>query len=102
MRNASFLLLLLVLFSSCHFMGGRRVRGNGNSRTETRAVGSFTSIRVLGGMDVELRSGTSADVRIEADENLLKYILTDRDGDALLIRTRNRYNLQPRAGMKVY
>jgi hypothetical protein len=102
MRKINLLLLFLILFSSCHFMGGRRVRGNGNLGTQNRSTGAFNGIRVQGGMDVVLTSGPDHAVKVEADENLLNYILTDRDGDALVIRTRNGYNLNPRAGMKVY
>lgn len=97
-----FLLLSVILLSSCNFMGGRRVRGNGNAGSETRTVSSFDAIRVLGGMDVILTPGTDYGVKVEADENLLKYILTERDGNALVIKTRNGYNLQSRSGMKVY
>ena len=102
MRKTTILLLLVVLVSSCHFMGGRRVRGNGNLSSQTRSVGAFNSIRSQGHMDVIVSPGTDYSVKVEADENLLKYILTDKDGDALVIHTRNNYNLDPRAGMKVY
>lgn len=78
------------------------MRGNGNSSTETRNVGAFEAIRVQGGMDVILTPGTDYAVKVEADENLLPYILTDRDGDALVIRPRKGYNLQSRNGIKVY
>lgn len=102
MRKIIYLPLLLLLLSSCFNIGGRRVRGNGNLGTQTRNTGAFEGIRVLGGMDVVLRSGSDYAVKVEADENLLNYILTDKDGDALVIKTRNGYNLNPRAGMKVY
>jgi hypothetical protein len=101
MRTIFFLLLSAVLLSSCHF-GGRRVRGNGNPGSENRSVSSFESLRALGGMDVILSPGAEYTARVEADENLLKYILTDRDGNALVIRTRNGYNLNSRTPIKVY
>jgi hypothetical protein len=102
MRKVQVLFLLLVLFSSCHFMGGRHVRGNGNLSAQNRSTDAFNAIRLSGGMDVVLTAGPDYAIKVEADENLHKYILTDRDGDALVIRTRNGYNLRPRAGMKVY
>src|SRR6476469_3580868 len=95
-------LLLLAAFSSCNFMGGRRVRGNGTPGTETRNVGAFDGIHVLGSMDVVITPGTEPSVKVEADENLLKYILTNREGNTLVIRTRNGYNLDSRSGIKVY
>lgn len=102
MRKTTILLLLIVLVSSCHFMGGRRVRGNGNLSSQTRNVGAFNSIRTQGHMDVVVSPGTEYAVKVEADENLLQYLLTDKDGNALVIHTRNHYNLDPRTGMKVY
>jgi hypothetical protein len=102
MPKINSLLLLLVLFSSCNFMGGRRVHGNGNPGSQTRNIGSFNALRVLGSMDVVLSPGQEYAVKVEADENLLPYILTDKDGDALVIRTRNGYNLQSRSAIKVY
>lgn len=102
MRKINLLLLLVVLIASCNYMGGRRVHGNGNPGSQTRNVGSFNAIHSLGSMDVIVVPGQEYSVRVEADENLLPYILTDKDGDALVIHTRNHYNLQPRTGMKVY
>jgi hypothetical protein len=102
MRKIIYLPLFLVLLSSCFGFGGRRVRGNGNLGTQTRNAGAFEGIRVLGGMDVVLSSGSDYAVKVEADANLLQYILTEKDGDDLVIKTRNNYNLNPRAGMKVY
>jgi hypothetical protein len=102
MRNLLCLLVLAALLSSCNYGGGRRVRGNGNVETESRSVGTFEAIRVMGSMDVVLSPGSSHAVRVEADENLLNYIVTERNGDALEIRTRDRYSLRPSAGIKVY
>jgi hypothetical protein len=102
MRTIFFLLLSVALLSSCHFMGGRRVHGNGNPGSENRSVSSFESLRAVGGMDVIISPGTDYTARVEADENLLKYILTDRDGNALVIRTRDGYNLRSRTPIKVY
>src|SRR5215218_10147561 len=102
MRKLSALLLVIIFFSSCHFMGGHRVRGNGHLSSENRSVGSFSGIRVVGGMNVMVNPGTDYTVKVEADENLLRYIVTEREGDALVVKTRNGYNLQSRVGMKVY
>lgn len=101
MRKLPALLLVVIFFSSCHFMG-HRVRGNGHLSSENRSVGSFSGIRVVGGMDVLVNPGTDYTVKVEADENLLRYIVTEREGDALVVKTRNGYNLQSRVGMKVY
>lgn len=102
MRKMIYLLSAAVLFLSACFMGGHRVRGNGNLGSQTRDIGGFHSIEVVGGMDVVLVPGGNHSVRVEADDNLLQYIRTERDGNTLVIGTRRGYNLNPRAGMKVY
>lgn len=102
MRKIHYLFLFVILLSSCNFMGGRRVRGNGNLTSQSRSVGSFEGVHVLGGMDVIVSAGTDYAVKVEADENLQNYILTEKEGDALVLKTRNGYNLQTHNNMKVY
>src|SRR5687767_14318183 len=101
MRKIIFLLPAVLFLSSC-MMGGHRVRGNGNLSNQTRNIGDFNAVEVVGGMDVVLVPGGTYSVRVEADENLLEYIRTERDGNTLVVATRRGYNLNPRAGMKVY
>lgn len=95
-------IFLLFSVSACRFMGGKRVNGNGVLKSEQRAITGFKGVSVVGGMDVVLIPGTQHSVRIEADENLLQHIMTEIDGDILEISPRNRHNLNPEAGMKVY
>ena len=83
-------------------MGGHRVRGNGNLGEQTRNIGGFDAVEVEGGMDVVLIPGSTHSVRVSADENLLEYIRTEKEGTRLVVSTRRRYNLNPRAGMKIY
>lgn len=102
MRKIIFSLpLLFMLFSSC-FTGGHRVRGNGNLSEQTRNIGGFNAVEVEGGMDVVLIPGNTHTVRVSADENLLEYIKTEKKGTRLVISTRRRYNLDPKAGLKIY
>jgi hypothetical protein len=92
----------LFLFSSCIYLGGKRVKGNGNIITETRSVSSFDEVEVHGALDVYVSSGETSPVRIEGDENLMKYIVVDQDGDRLEIRTKSGYNLRPSRKMKIH
>jgi hypothetical protein len=96
--------LLFVFFFTCLTScidTGRRVNGNGHVTTETRSVNTTNRIKVLGSMDVILDEGTPG-VKVEADENIIPYILTDvRDG-WLEIRTENHVNLNSHNGIKVY
>jgi len=96
-----FLFILLVVFSSCRFITGQRIRGNGNVRTETRSPGSFKSLASHGSFDVFVSSGEQA-VKIEAEENLLPYIETYVEGYTLHVETKDNYWLSPGHKVKIF
>jgi hypothetical protein len=104
--NMKNLLLLLfpafVLFSSCRYIGGERVRGNGNITSEARTVTGFTGVKSYGSFDVYVSSGPQQSVKIEGEENLLPYIETKLEGNILKIDTKEGYWLRPRREMKIY
>lgn len=89
------------IFLSCRFIGGKRIRGDGNYITQDRNVGSFEGVESFGSFDVSLVPSTSAAVTVEAEENLQKYIETYVDGNSLHIKTRSGYNLRPRRDIKI-
>ncbi|MEI8059628.1 MAG: head GIN domain-containing protein [Ferruginibacter sp.] len=77
-----------LLLSSCNFE-----TGSGNIVNEKRLVGSFTGISVGGSFEVEVKSGTSQSVEVEADDNVIKYIETTVSGDVLKIRLSGSHSL---------
>ena len=95
-------LFLLILLSSCSYMGGKRVTGDGELSTQDRNVGDLRGVEVTGSMQVIVSQGPTASVRVEADRNLHNYIVTELDGDVLQVRPKKGYNLRPRAGIKIY
>ncbi|ASU33836.1 head GIN domain-containing protein [Mucilaginibacter xinganensis] len=64
------------------------VHGSGNQKSEDRKVGSFKSISISGGFKVILKQDSSYAVKITADDNLLKYIRTEINGDMLKVFTK--------------
>ena len=72
----------LGILSSCRFYC---VRGSGNQLSETRKLGDFQKIDISGGYKVNLKQDSSLSIKITADDNLLKYIKTEIDGDRLRI-----------------
>jgi hypothetical protein len=94
-------LTAIVIFSSCRFVTGKRVRGNGNVRTEQRSVGSFTAVASHGSFNVYVSNGQQS-VKIEAEDNLLPYIDTYVDGATLHVRTREDAWLRPSRQIKIY
>ncbi|HEX8331536.1 MAG TPA: head GIN domain-containing protein [Segetibacter sp.] len=102
MKSLLAVLLTITLLGACRCnITGKRVVGNGNLESETRVVNRATKIKVLGHVEVILDSGATS-VRVEADENLLKYILTEVDDNWLEIRMKNNINYTTSNPMRVY
>ena len=102
MKN--FLACILVIsaaISSCQMMG-ERVKGNGNIITEKRTISSFTEVDVEGAIDVYITQGDIKPIQIQGDENLLPYIEIRQEGDRLIVRNRDGYNLNPTEDMKIF
>lgn len=103
MRKILFLLLsAAVLTGSCRFIGGKRVRGNGNVKTEDRVQTGFKGVESYGSFDIFVSAGPETTLKIEAEENLLPYIETYIDNDILKIDTKDGYWLRPKHSIKIY
>lgn len=96
MKQVLFFLFTLVIMSSCRF-----TTGSGNLITDTRSVGNFKRISVGGSFDVEVKTGTTTQVTVEADDNIMKYIRISTSGDVLKIKTEGLHNYS-NVHMKVY
>lgn len=92
----------MLVSTSCYYLGGKRVRGNGNVTTESRSVGSFDEVEAHGAIDVYVRQGEPGPVRIVTDENLQSYILVETHGNKVEISFKDGYNLRPSNKVKAY
>ena len=103
MKNLSYLVIAscVISFSSCINFGGRRVNGNGHITTDVRSAKVTDRIKVLGSMDVILNEGPSS-IKVETDENIIPYIITDVKDGMLEIRTENDVNINTSNKVKVY
>ena len=95
-------LVAVLVFGSCRFLGGERVEGNGNIVNVQRNVGAFNSIEAGGALDVRVKQDNTNTVRIETDENLLEFLEVRTDGNTLVIQTKQGYNLDPSRDVVVY
>lgn len=74
--------------------------GNRNVVTQNRTVTSFHSLKVSGGIDVELSQGNELKLQVEADENLIAIIRTEvKDGVLNIYHDKSIRNAKT---MKVY
>lgn len=95
-----FALLTGLAFAGCN-ISGERINGNGRVTSENRNVSPAEKITSLGDMDVFITTGDPG-VKVEAEDNILPYIITESDGSRLTIRTKNNVNLYTTSSIKVY
>ncbi len=100
-RFFALLLFSSLLFTSCH-LGGDRIRGNGTIKTESRNAGVFSIVDVSGNIEVHVKQDSAFSVRVEADENLMEYIVIRTDGGRLVIQPKEHSNLSGSKAIKVY
>jgi Protein of unknown function (DUF2807). len=96
-----FLLLVPIVFYSCHFAQGERVKGSGHVVTENRDVTGFTGVESYGSFDVHVGSGNHA-LKMEGEDNILAHIDTYVEGDILKIKTKKGFWLDPDRDVKIY
>ncbi|MDO3628264.1 head GIN domain-containing protein [Mucilaginibacter sp. BT774] len=72
----------LSVLSSCRF---GCIKGSGHQVTENHKVSDFTRLDISGGFKINLKQDSSLTVSVTADDNLMKYIHINSDGDKLRI-----------------
>ena len=97
-----FLALLVLTCSSCRWMSYKRIKGNGNITTQDRKINFAEKIKLAGSFDVEITQGPATSVKVEADENILPFIITSNEDGFLLIKTKDHVSLSTDHNTKVY
>ncbi|HET7361519.1 MAG TPA: head GIN domain-containing protein [Salinimicrobium sp.] len=105
MKKAIFYFALMVLSfqtASCQgWFGNDRVKGNGDLITKNRNVPDYDEIAVSGFFTVELVSGTEGKLEIQAESNLMEYIVTEVENGTLKIKIKRNINLNPTEEIKI-
>jgi carbon monoxide dehydrogenase subunit G len=96
MKQVALFAFTVLIMSAC-----RQVQGSGNIVTENRTTADFTGVSAGGAFEVEIKNGSSTEVRVEADDNVIKNIETTVSGHTLNIRTRDGVNFN-NGHFKVY
>jgi hypothetical protein len=93
----------ILIFSSCRFIGGKRIHGNGNVVTQDRSAGKFNSVDISGAIDVYLKQDSAHQaIKVETDENLQELVEIHEENGVLYISPRDNYNLDPSKAIKVF
>ena len=91
--------VLTLSLTACNINLG--IKGNGNVVTEDRPVTeNFNDIQASAGIEVYLTQGSENRISVEADENLLPYIVTDIKNEVLKISISE--NIRNSKSMKVH
>ena len=69
--------LLTVSITNAQWWGSKKIKGNGEVTTETRSTGDSDGVKCAGSMDYVLVAGTEGKITIEAESNLMEYIITE-------------------------
>jgi len=94
-------LVIVVLGSSCMWEG-HRVKGNGHVTTQSKPIGDINGVELHNSFDVILIEGSPANVRIEAEENIIPYIELQVENGVLNIRTQDNVSLRTKKSVKIY
>ncbi len=89
-------------FSGCDLIHFKRIEGSGNRVTETRPIAHAEKIRLGSIFDVELAKGPVTSVKVEADDNILPYVVTRMEDGFLVLQLRDHIHIGHSAGIKVY
>jgi len=99
---ATAIMFAIFTIPSCDFINIETIHGNGNLTTVTRNVSGAVIIEAHSFFDVEIVHGSTPSVKIEADDNLIPYILTDNEDGKLVIHTKDHVGLSSNNKIKVY
>lgn len=73
----------------------KKVKGNGTIVTVERTTGDYDAIAVSGFFDVDLVEGEEGTLILKGEENLLDHVVTEVEGNKLILKVEKGYNLRP-------
>lgn len=96
-----FSITLLSLFafttSACN-----KIKPSKKITTEERAIGTYEKLSVYDAFDVSVTYGSATSkITVEANDNLMKHIITELDGDYLVIKLDSKISVKSSATLKV-
>lgn len=95
MKTTAIAFLMLICASVNVFAQRERLTGSGTIKKETRSASSFNSISASGSFNVYITPGAGSTIEVEADDNLLPYIVTEVENGELKLHWKKGYELKP-------
>ncbi|MCU0405018.1 MAG: DUF2807 domain-containing protein [Chitinophagaceae bacterium] len=100
MRSVISISLAVLFLAGCE-NGFKRIEGNGVMQTVNKSLSDYENVDISGSFKVKVIPSSESKVEFTVDENLVKYVMIDQDGDRLRIRTKNNVNLKPSRSIEV-
>ncbi len=94
-KQTVLIIATLLLATTSYAQWGKSVKGNGNVTTITRTTSEYDGIKCAGSMDFVIVNGNEGNIKIEGEENLLDYIITEVKNNNLIVRTKKGSNIKP-------
>ena len=107
-KNTTILMLIVLALSLATLACGvnisapHMVRGNGDMTEESREIGSFDKIDFQGVGNLYVTLGEQESLSIKAEENLLDYLETYVQGNRLVLKIKDGYNINPTETVNFY
>jgi hypothetical protein len=101
MKKTLSAVVIILIAASCHVNMSKTIKGNGRMTSEERSVSDLSRIKIRGGINVEVVPGVSL-LKVEADENLLRYIETKEENGWIIIKTKDNFNLRSNHPIRVF
>lgn len=95
MKTTAIAFLMLLCASVSLFAQKERITGSGTLKKESRSASSFKSIAASGSFNVYITPGSGSNIDIEADDNLLPYIVTEVEDGELKLHVKKGYDIKP-------
>lgn len=100
MKKAFYIITLLASIS-ISAQNYKNVKGKGSEITKTVTTAEYDEISVSGSFFVTLIEGTEGTITINAEENLMEYIIVEVKDNALHIRPEKGYNISASKGNEI-
>ena len=93
-KKRTVLIIASILFITTSHAQWTSIKGNGNLKTITRNTDNYDAVKCAGSMDFILVSGAEGNIKIEGEENLLEYIITEVKNNSLIVKVKNGKNIK--------
>jgi hypothetical protein len=92
---------LLLIISACS-IGSSRTNGRNDLVTEERKISDFSELSIEGVFNIYLSQGKEVSLRIEAEEEVLEKIISQNQGDKLIIELEEEFGIFDRSEINIY